>query len=446
MIRFWIISGICVATGLGIFYAEWVSGDDADPMTSVGVPDWLAGADRASPWGELHVVVAGLGVSGFAAADALQHLGAQVTVLADRADADSQEKATLLEILGVTVRLGEGATTQLPDATQLIVTSPGTAAVRTDLRPGRGARTSRSGVRPSWRGGCATRSIATPWLCLTGTNGKTTTVQMLDAMLRADGLKSVAAGNVGLPLCEVVMNPEPYDVVAVELSSHQLYWSDSLSAALRGGAQRRTRPPLVARRHAIATPRPRRRSTSTPSSRPSTTSRTRSTRTMVEEAEVVEGCRAIGFTHGNPRDRHGGGGRRRDRRPRFHRGTRAQRRRARARRPTSRRARRTTSRTRSPRPLSPDPSASTASSVRRGAPVVHPRPAPDRAGGRRRRGPVRRRLEGDQPTGGAGLTPLVRRRRLGRRWSGQGRDVRRGGAAGSRTAARSRAARRRSRT
>ncbi len=67
----------------------------------------------------------GLGVSGFAAADALQHVGAQVTVLADRADADSQEKATLLEILGVTVRLGEGATTQLPDTTQLIVTSPG---------------------------------------------------------------------------------------------------------------------------------------------------------------------------------------------------------------------------------------------------------------------------------------------------------------------------------
>ena len=36
--------------------------------------------------------------------------------------------------------------------------------------------------------------------CLTGTNGKTTTVQMLDAMLRADGLTGVAAGNVGLPL------------------------------------------------------------------------------------------------------------------------------------------------------------------------------------------------------------------------------------------------------
>jgi len=92
---------------------------------SGGVPDWLAAADRDAPWESLRVVVAGLGVSGFAAADALQHLGARVTVLADRADADSEEKATLLEILGVTVRVGAGATSELPPETQLVVTSPG---------------------------------------------------------------------------------------------------------------------------------------------------------------------------------------------------------------------------------------------------------------------------------------------------------------------------------
>ena len=56
---------------------------------------------------------------------------------------------------------------------------------------------------------------------------------MLDAMLQADGLRAVAAGNVGLPVCDVVMDPEPYDVVAVELSSHQLHWSDSLSPTPR---------------------------------------------------------------------------------------------------------------------------------------------------------------------------------------------------------------------
>ena len=65
---------------------------------------------------------------------------------------------------------------------------------------------------------------------MTGTNGKTTTVQMLDAILRAAGLRSVAVGNVGLPIVEAVMDPEPYDVLAVELSSFQLHYTDSMSA------------------------------------------------------------------------------------------------------------------------------------------------------------------------------------------------------------------------
>jgi UDP-N-acetylmuramoylalanine--D-glutamate ligase len=53
---------------------------------------------------------------------------------------------------------------------------------------------------------------------------------MLDAILRAAGLRSVAAGNVGLPIVEVVMDPTPYDVLAVELSSYQLHYTDSMSA------------------------------------------------------------------------------------------------------------------------------------------------------------------------------------------------------------------------
>ncbi len=72
-----------------------------------------------------------------------------------------------------------------------------------------------------------------PWLAVTGTNGKTTTVQMLEAMLRAAGLRTVAAGNVGLPLVEAVMDPEPYDVLAVELSSFQLHYTSSRGRASR---------------------------------------------------------------------------------------------------------------------------------------------------------------------------------------------------------------------
>ncbi len=68
------------------------------------------------------------------------------------------------------------------------------------------------------------------WLCVTGTNGKTTTVQMLDTILRAGGLNSIACGNVGLPIVEAVMDPAPYAVYAVELSSFQLHYTSSMSA------------------------------------------------------------------------------------------------------------------------------------------------------------------------------------------------------------------------
>src|SRR3954464_6291300 len=80
---------------------------------------------RNDSWEGVRAVVAGLGVSGFAAADNLTHLGAHVTAL-DESDAeDRREKATLLEILGATVRLGKGSTASLPDDVDLVVTSPG---------------------------------------------------------------------------------------------------------------------------------------------------------------------------------------------------------------------------------------------------------------------------------------------------------------------------------
>ncbi|HZB49964.1 MAG TPA: UDP-N-acetylmuramoyl-L-alanine--D-glutamate ligase, partial [Mycobacteriales bacterium] len=68
-----------------------------------------------------------------------------------------------------------------------------------------------------------------PWLALTGTNGKTTTVRMLESILRAAGLDAVATGNVGLPVVDAVR--AGHDVLAVELSSFQLHWSPSVRPA-----------------------------------------------------------------------------------------------------------------------------------------------------------------------------------------------------------------------
>ena len=64
------------------------------------------------------------------------------------------------------------------------------------------------------------------WLVVTGTNGKTTTTSMLHAMLTAGGQRSALCGNIGSPVLDVL--DEPADLLAVELSSFQLYWAPSL--------------------------------------------------------------------------------------------------------------------------------------------------------------------------------------------------------------------------
>jgi UDP-N-acetylmuramoylalanine--D-glutamate ligase len=244
------------------------------------------------------VLILGIGVSGFAAADALQHLGAQVTVVDDGESAEARDKATLLEILGVDVRLGPGSSLAVPDDVDLVVTSPGWPPSAEVFAPIRAREIPLWGdAELAWR--LRDPDSPTPWLSVTGTNGKTTAVHMLEAILRADGLRAIAAGNVGLPLCEVVMDPEPYDVLAVELSSHQLYWSHSLSAeaaavlnladdhlSWHGDFEQYAAAKAkiyhncqVACVYNVEDP---------------------ATQRMVEEAEVVEGCRAIGFTLGIP--------------------------------------------------------------------------------------------------------------------------------------------------
>jgi len=68
------------------------------------------------------------------------------------------------------------------------------------------------------------RSPGQKWLALTGTNGKTTTVEMTAAALREGGILAVACGNVGKTVIECVESSEAYEVLVLELSSFQLHW------------------------------------------------------------------------------------------------------------------------------------------------------------------------------------------------------------------------------
>ena len=188
------------------------------------------GNRRVNPdWSTLRVAVCGLGVSGFAAADTLIHLGASVAVLDESAEGGQSgaERAELLELLGADLRLGPAWDGSVPEGVDLVVTSPGWSPLNDALVQAEARGIPIWGeVELAWR---LRPPEAAPWLAITGTNGKTTTVQMLDGILRAAGLRSSAVGNVGRPVIEAVMDPTPCDVLAVELSSFQLHWTSSLA-------------------------------------------------------------------------------------------------------------------------------------------------------------------------------------------------------------------------
>src|SRR6478672_9061778 len=258
---------------------------------------WLTAADGRSAWPQAHVVVAGIGVSGFAAADGLLQFGARVTVLDDQFDERRSDKGKLVEVLGGSVRLGPGATAALPADADLVITTgwPPTAPLL--HQAAEQGVSIWSEVELAWRLSRPNKII--PWLGVTGTNGKTTTTQMLEAMLSAAGLRTAAVGNIGRPIMEIVLDPEPYDVLAVELSSHQLHWSNSL--ALHSAAVLNLQPDHLEWHGSYRAYRDAKAKIYQGVQASCVYNvADRATEQMVEDAEVVEGARAIGFTLGIP--------------------------------------------------------------------------------------------------------------------------------------------------
>ena len=258
-----------------------------------------------SDWAGLRVAVTGIGVSGFAAADTLIELGARVVVV-DAATSDTaRAHADTLKIVGAAdVLLGPDAVTHIPridgELPELIVTSPGWRPDQALLAAAARAHIPVWGdVELAWRVRIREGRKTADWLAITGTNGKTTTVGLTESMLRAAGLKAIAVGNVGTPILDALRDPVDYDVFAVELSSFQLHWAESLSPvasvclnvaedhvdwhgsydsylADKAKVYENTQKACIYNAEQIETER------------------------MVENADVVEGCRAVGFTTVTP--------------------------------------------------------------------------------------------------------------------------------------------------
>ncbi|WEO97965.1 UDP-N-acetylmuramoyl-L-alanine--D-glutamate ligase [Streptomyces sp. FXJ1.172] len=245
-----------------------------------------------------HVVVAGLGVSGVPAAKVLHARGAVVTVVNDGDDARAREQAAELEALGITVRLGDGSS--LPEGTELIVTTPGWQPDKPLFLAAEQAGVPVWGdVELAWRLRGLDGRKAAPWLAVTGTNGKTTTVRMLASILTAAGLRTAAVGNIGVSLLDVVLGEEQYDVLAVELSSYQLHWSPSLRA---DSAVVLNIAPDHLDWHGSMEAYARDKGRIYEGNRVACVYNVedRATEDLVREADVEEGCRAVGFTLGTP--------------------------------------------------------------------------------------------------------------------------------------------------
>lgn len=164
------------------------------------------------------VLVVGLGVSGFAAALFLRRRGAQVTVSDLRsAEALAKHIPALLDA-GVNVEAGGHghATFRRQD---LIVLSPGVAPNTPEMDE---ARTFHIPIIGEVE--LAARFLKTSILCITGSNGKTTTTALTGEILKAGGLTTLVGGNIGLPAIELVDMPEnqPSSWSVLELSSFQL--------------------------------------------------------------------------------------------------------------------------------------------------------------------------------------------------------------------------------
>jgi len=164
-----------------------------------------------------NIAVLGAGLSGTASALLLQSEGARVTVL-DSAEEKNLLKSTLnnLRTQGVQVICGTAADED-SSPYQMAVLSPGIDPASQLARNFYSRKIEViSELELGWQ------SCEIPVIAVTGTNGKTTTTELLAQMLNACGQRTIACGNIGKPLSEVAREKKPFDVLTVEVSSFQL--------------------------------------------------------------------------------------------------------------------------------------------------------------------------------------------------------------------------------
>jgi UDP-N-acetylmuramoylalanine--D-glutamate ligase len=245
---------------------------------------------------DANIAILGLSKTGFSAADTLIELGARVRVFANGADAETKE---LLDLIGGELIESDTDVDSLQEfKPSLVITSPGFSPGHPLIKA-----CEEMGVEVwtdidlAWR--LRDKQPKAKWLTVTGTNGKTTTVELVTHILNTAGKKAVACGNIGNPILNPLREPVEYDFFVVELSSFQLHylselspttstflniaddhldWHGDFQSYLAAKAKIYENTQIAAIYNV----------------------EDKNTEKVLEQAEVIDGCRAIGFTLQTP--------------------------------------------------------------------------------------------------------------------------------------------------
>lgn len=175
-----------------------------------------------SDWRGKRALVYGLGASGFSVADTLKELDCDLLVVSSGIAEQYQD---LLRVLQIAFEIGEDRLLESASKFQpdFACVSPGIPPTDPLVQWLVASGIPIVGdIELAWR----LRDKINPaeWIVITGTNGKTTTTQLVEAMLLADGKRAVACGNIGMPILDAIRDPQGFDYLVVELSSFQLHY------------------------------------------------------------------------------------------------------------------------------------------------------------------------------------------------------------------------------
>lgn len=182
-----------------------------EPPSSRGAP--------SCPVGNGPVLIFGGGKSGHAALKLLATLKIPVVLYDDRGFGPPADDAGVARLVETATRYEKSLPDSALEGVTCCVVSPGVPPSNATLQ-----KVLKAGIEVISEIELGSRYASVPVIAVTGSNAKTTTVSMIEALLQAAGLKAISSGNIGFPFTTAVLERPEVDWYVVEVSSFQLHF------------------------------------------------------------------------------------------------------------------------------------------------------------------------------------------------------------------------------